>query len=160
HPPGEGAVVPAAQPAGARGDQHGDPGLGRRPDQGGDAEHLPAAAERRAAVTDAAADPRRTGLRGAARRTGRGRRPCPHGDDAGAGRPAAGAVEGRSGGGAELAGPGGIPPRMTRMGKEKTMQLTAVFIEVPEGYVAFVEELPGANTQGDTLEEARENLQE
>ena len=40
------------------------------------------------------------------------------------------------------------------------MNLTAVFIEVPEGYVAFVEELPGANTQGATLEEARENLQE
>jgi predicted RNase H-like HicB family nuclease len=40
------------------------------------------------------------------------------------------------------------------------MQLTAVFIKVPEGYIAFVEELPGANTQGDTLEEARENLQE
>jgi predicted RNase H-like HicB family nuclease len=40
------------------------------------------------------------------------------------------------------------------------MQFTAVFIEVPEGYIAFVEELPGANTQGDTLEEARENLQE
>lgn len=31
----------------------------------------------------------------------------------------------------------------------------------PEGgYVAFVEELPGANTQGDTLDEARENLRE
>lgn len=40
------------------------------------------------------------------------------------------------------------------------MKLTAVFLQVPEGYVAFVEELPGANTQGDTLEEARENLQE
>jgi predicted RNase H-like HicB family nuclease len=40
------------------------------------------------------------------------------------------------------------------------MSLTAVFMKVPEGYVAFVEELPGANTQGDTLEEARENLQE
>lgn len=40
------------------------------------------------------------------------------------------------------------------------MQLTAVFMQVPEGYIAFVEELPGANTQGDTLEEARENLQE
>jgi predicted RNase H-like HicB family nuclease len=40
------------------------------------------------------------------------------------------------------------------------MQFTAVYIEVPEGYIAFVEELPGANTQGDTLEEARENLQE
>ena len=40
------------------------------------------------------------------------------------------------------------------------MPLTAVFIQVPEGYIAFVEELPGANTQGDTLEEARENLRE
>ncbi len=41
------------------------------------------------------------------------------------------------------------------------MQLTAVFVRVPEGgYVAFVEELPGANTQGSTLEEARENLRE
>jgi predicted RNase H-like HicB family nuclease len=40
------------------------------------------------------------------------------------------------------------------------MQLTAVFLQVPEGYIAFVEELPGANTQGDTLEEARENLHE
>lgn len=40
------------------------------------------------------------------------------------------------------------------------MNLTAVYLEVPEGYIAFVEELPGANTQGATLEEARENLQE
>lgn len=29
-------------------------------------------------------------------------------------------------------------------------QLTAVFQEVPEGYIGFVEELPGANTQGAT----------
>jgi predicted RNase H-like HicB family nuclease len=40
------------------------------------------------------------------------------------------------------------------------MEFTAVFIEVPEGYVAFVEELPGANTQGATQAEARENLRE
>ena len=40
------------------------------------------------------------------------------------------------------------------------MQLTAVYIQVPEGYIAFVEELPGANTQGETLEETRENLRE
>lgn len=38
------------------------------------------------------------------------------------------------------------------------MQLTAVFKKFPEGYAAFVEELPGANTQGETLEEARHNL--
>jgi len=39
-------------------------------------------------------------------------------------------------------------------------QLTAVFQQVPEGYIACVEELPGARTQGDRLEEARANLQE
>lgn len=40
------------------------------------------------------------------------------------------------------------------------LQFTAVFRKVPEGYIGFVEELPGANTQGATLEEARTNLQE
>src|SRR5437867_4538330 len=40
------------------------------------------------------------------------------------------------------------------------MRLTAVYMKVPEGYIAFVEELPGANTQGETLEEARANLEE
>ena len=40
------------------------------------------------------------------------------------------------------------------------MSFTAVFMKVPEGYIAFVEELPGANTQGDTLHEARANLNE
>ncbi len=40
------------------------------------------------------------------------------------------------------------------------LTLNAVYLKVPEGYVAFVEELPGANTQGETLEEARENLRE
>ena len=40
------------------------------------------------------------------------------------------------------------------------IELTAVFQKVPEGYIAFVEELPGANTQGDTFEEARANLYE
>ena len=38
--------------------------------------------------------------------------------------------------------------------------LTAVFEKVPEGYIGFVEELPGANTQGKTLDEARANLKE
>jgi predicted RNase H-like HicB family nuclease len=40
------------------------------------------------------------------------------------------------------------------------LQFTVVFRQVPEGYIGFVEELPGANTQGATLEEARANLQE
>lgn len=40
------------------------------------------------------------------------------------------------------------------------MSFTAVFLKVPEGYVGFVEELPGANTQGKTLREVRKNLRE
>ncbi len=41
------------------------------------------------------------------------------------------------------------------------LELTAVFRKDPDGgYAAFVEELPGANTQGETLDEARDNLRE
>ncbi len=40
------------------------------------------------------------------------------------------------------------------------LELTAVYRKVPEGYIGFVEELPGANTQGETLEAARRNLEE
>jgi predicted RNase H-like HicB family nuclease len=40
------------------------------------------------------------------------------------------------------------------------MKLTAVVEKCPEGYIGFVEELPGANSQGRTLEEAREGLEE
>lgn len=40
------------------------------------------------------------------------------------------------------------------------LTLTAIFQKVPEGYIGFVEELPGANTQAATLEEARANLHE
>ena len=40
------------------------------------------------------------------------------------------------------------------------MKLTAVFQKVPEGYIGFVEELPGANTQGATLVETKNNLRE
>ena len=36
--------------------------------------------------------------------------------------------------------------------------LTAVFEKSTYGYIGYVEELPGANTQGDTLEEAKRNL--
>ena len=39
------------------------------------------------------------------------------------------------------------------------MKLTAVFEPAPEGgYTAFVEEIPGAISEGETIEEARENL--
>lgn len=40
------------------------------------------------------------------------------------------------------------------------MKFTAVYRKVPEGYVGFVQELPGANTQGATLEETKANLEE
>lgn len=40
------------------------------------------------------------------------------------------------------------------------LELTAVFRKVPEGYIGFVEELPGANTQAPTLDEARASLKE
>jgi predicted RNase H-like HicB family nuclease len=46
------------------------------------------------------------------------------------------------------------------MGGSMNVQFTAVFQEVPEGYIAFVEELPGANTQAATLDEARLRLEE
>lgn len=42
-----------------------------------------------------------------------------------------------------------------------TRTFTAVIQPADEGgYVAWVEELPGANTQGETLDETRENLKE
>jgi predicted RNase H-like HicB family nuclease len=38
---------------------------------------------------------------------------------------------------------------------------TAIFLPAEEGgFIAFAAELPGANTQGETIEEARENLKE
>lgn len=40
------------------------------------------------------------------------------------------------------------------------IKLTAVFKKVKNGYIGYVEEMPGANTQGLTLEETRENLKE
>lgn len=41
------------------------------------------------------------------------------------------------------------------------LTLTAIFEEADEGgFIGYVAELPGANTQGDTLEEVRENLSE
>ena len=42
----------------------------------------------------------------------------------------------------------------------RQLELTAVFRKVPEGYIGFALELPGANTQGVTLAETRVNLRE
>ena len=40
------------------------------------------------------------------------------------------------------------------------LELTAFFEKVPLGYIAYVAELPGTNTQGRGLDEARANLLE
>ena len=39
-----------------------------------------------------------------------------------------------------------------------TNQLTAVYVKREDWYIAYLEEIPGVNTQGKTLEEARANL--
>lgn len=45
--------------------------------------------------------------------------------------------------------------------KEKFLNTyTAVIVKDADMYVAYAEELPGANTQGKTIEEAKENLKE
>jgi len=41
------------------------------------------------------------------------------------------------------------------------IRYTAIYEEADEGgFIGYVAELPGANTQGETLEETRENLRE
>jgi Uncharacterized conserved protein len=41
------------------------------------------------------------------------------------------------------------------------LTLTAIYEEAEEGgYIGYIAELPGANTQGETMEEVRENLVE
>lgn len=40
------------------------------------------------------------------------------------------------------------------------MKLTAVFEKVGEWWLGYIEELPGANTHGRTMDEVRENLRE
>ena len=37
-------------------------------------------------------------------------------------------------------------------------ELTAIYEKRGEWYIAYIEEIPGVNTQGKTKEEARENL--
>ena len=49
---------------------------------------------------------------------------------------------------------------MTRRRHTMKEGLTAVFEKSPHGYIGYVEELPGANTQGSTLEETKANLVE
>lgn len=37
---------------------------------------------------------------------------------------------------------------------------TAIFEKINDCYIAYIEEIPGVNTQGKTVDEARENLSE
>ena len=63
--------------------------------------------------------------------------------------------------GRELSARNSVMPRAeAREQAVSGMKFTAVFMKVPEGYIGLVEELPGANTQGKTLEDAKANLQE
>ena len=43
--------------------------------------------------------------------------------------------------------------------EQAELAFTAVFLRDRHGYTGFVEELPGVNSRGQTIEEARENLQ-
>jgi predicted RNase H-like HicB family nuclease len=43
--------------------------------------------------------------------------------------------------------------------EQAELAFTAVFLKGRHGYTGFVEELPGVNAQGQTIEEARANLQ-
>lgn len=49
---------------------------------------------------------------------------------------------------------------MTRRRRKMKEGLTAVFEKSPHGYIGYVEELPGANTQGSTLEATEAHLVE
>jgi predicted RNase H-like HicB family nuclease len=56
-----------------------------------------------------------------------------------------------------------MPPQRasgTMAERLRQLEFTAVYRKVPEGYIGFIEERPGANTQGRTLEEVRANLRE
>ncbi len=47
----------------------------------------------------------------------------------------------------------------TKANKMKNIEMTAVFEPCDEGgYIAYIEEIPGINSQGETIENAKENL--
>jgi len=43
--------------------------------------------------------------------------------------------------------------------EQPVIAFTAVYLKARHGYVGFVEELPGVNSHGQTIEEARANLE-
>ncbi len=44
--------------------------------------------------------------------------------------------------------------------EQAQLAFTAVFLKAHDGYVGFIEELPGVNAHGRTLDETRESLRE
>lgn len=42
----------------------------------------------------------------------------------------------------------------------KSKQFTAIYKKAGKWYLGWIEEIPGVNTQGETLEETKENLKE
>jgi predicted RNase H-like HicB family nuclease len=42
--------------------------------------------------------------------------------------------------------------------EQGSLAFTAVYLKAKHGYIAFIEELPGVNSHGSTIEEARETL--
>jgi predicted RNase H-like HicB family nuclease len=44
------------------------------------------------------------------------------------------------------------------MEQQPVIAFTAVYLKAKHGYVGFVEELPGVNSHGQTIDEARANL--
>ena len=56
--------------------------------------------------------------------------------------------------------PDDSPNRAVAREVRPTMKLTAVYEQVPGGFVAFVEEWCATTAQGTTLEEARQNLRD
>jgi predicted RNase H-like HicB family nuclease len=49
---------------------------------------------------------------------------------------------------------------ITKLNKKKLkFNLTTIIEEAPEGgYIGYIEEIPGVNTQGETLDEVKDNL--
>jgi predicted RNase H-like HicB family nuclease len=43
--------------------------------------------------------------------------------------------------------------------EQPVVSFTAVYLKDQHGYIGFVEELPGVNSHGRTIDDARENLQ-
>lgn len=44
------------------------------------------------------------------------------------------------------------------MEQQPVIAFTAVYLKNKHGYIGFVEELPGVNSHGQTIDEARDNL--